>query len=93
MNCVIRAEDAIWRKIEDQVVIVEDDGCSVHVLNKTAAQIWEMCDGGVGVTDIASKICERFEVSPDEALADVEQTVSKLKDLGLLKMAGEAISQ
>ncbi len=78
-------EDIIWRRIEDEVVVITEDGLSVHVLNKTAAHIWELCDGRHDLNDIADMVCERFEVSVDEAKADVKAMLAQLEGLGLLR--------
>jgi uncharacterized protein YaiI (UPF0178 family) len=80
-----RAEDIIWRKIDDEIVIIKDDGLAVHVLNKTAARIWEMCGGDFGPDEIAAKLCERYEVSLEKASTDVRNTVAKMMAKGLLK--------
>ena len=83
---IVRADDIIWRRIEDEVVLIKDDGLAVHVLNKTAAIIWEMCDGENAIEKIAATLCERFDISPDEAISDVKDTINKLENVGLLKL-------
>ena len=82
---IAQAKGVIWRRIGDDIVIIKDGGLSTHILNKTAAFIWEMCDGKTGVDDIASKICERFDVPYDEAHADVDKTVKTLTKASVLK--------
>ena len=84
-SSVVRAEDIIWRRIGDEIVVIKDDGLSVHLLNKTAALIWEMCAETCEPDNIAAKLCERFAVSLDEARADVEDIMGKLEKNGLLK--------
>ena len=85
----VRTEDVIWRKIGDEIVVIKDDGQSVHVLNKTAAHIWEMCDGEYSPDAIATSLCERFDVTLDEAIEDVRDMVMKFGELGILKQTGE----
>jgi hypothetical protein len=84
-NRTARTDDIIWHRINDDIVIIKDDGQSIHVLNKTAAFIWEMCDGNGGIDEIAAKLCERFDVSPEEALADIRETIEDLTKIGVLK--------
>ena len=84
---ITRAEDIIWREIDDDIVVIRDDGVSVHMLNKTAARIWEMCGGDLGPDEIASKLCERYDVSLEKASADVRNVMAKMVELGLLKRA------
>ena len=82
---MIRSEDVIWRKIEDKVVIIGKDGLNTFVLNKTAARMWELCDGTKSPDEIATDICELFDVSPVEASADVRTTIEKFEQMQLLE--------
>lgn len=84
----IRTEDVIWRKIGDEIVVIKDDGLAVHVLNKTAAHIWEMCDGDSSPDAIAASLCERFDVTFEEAIGDVKDIVVKFGEIGILKKPG-----
>jgi hypothetical protein len=90
-NYVARAEEVIWRRIGEEVVVIKDDGLSTHVLNKTAGFIWELADGKLSIDEIVVRLCERFEVSSEEARADVEQLVAKLAAIKLLNRTGELI--
>lgn len=82
---IARAGDVIWREIEDEIVVLKEDGLSVHVLNKTAARIWEMCSGDFGLNEIAANLCERYDVSSEKASADVRNVTAKMVEIGLLK--------
>ena len=83
------ADSVIWRRIDDEVVIITDDGISLHKLNKTAAHIWEMCNGDHQLDEIAASLCERFDVSLEEAAADVLETTRQLEGIALLKRLEE----
>jgi len=82
---MIQAEDVIWRRIGDDIVVIKDDGQSTHILNKTAALIWELCDGKRGIEDIAASLCERYEVTLEEARADTRETIESLTKAGIIK--------
>ena len=84
-NRMVQAENIIWRRIGDDLVIIKDDGLATHVLNKTAAHIWELCDGKRGIDEIAASLCECYDVSPEEALADTKETIENLTKAGILK--------
>jgi hypothetical protein len=86
-NLVIQADDVIWRRIEDDIVIIKDNGLSTHVLNKTAAFIWELCDGDNDVDAIAARLCDHFEVSFEIARRDTKKTIDTLLEVGVLKAA------
>lgn len=84
-NRIVQAEDIIWRRIGDDVVVIKDNGQATHILNKTAAYIWELCDGKRGIDDIVAGICERYDVSPEEARADTRETIVNLTKAGIIK--------
>jgi hypothetical protein len=88
-NNVIKAGDAIWRRIGDEVVVIKGDGKSAHVLNKTAALIWEDCDGKRSIDEIATDLCERFNVSLEEARADIREIIAKLTQVGIINQIEE----
>jgi hypothetical protein len=83
-NRMVKAEDLVWRQIGDETVIIKDNGLSTHVLNKTAAYIWQLCDGTYGAEDITSRMCERFDVASELASVDVTATIDQLLEIGLL---------
>ena len=84
---ITRAEDVIWREIEDEIAVMKDDGSMIHMFNKTAARIWELCNGEFGPDEIAAKLCERYDVSLEKASTDVRNTMAKMVEKSLLKPA------
>ena len=62
------ATDIVWRRIDDNVVVIKQDGRTLCTLNQTAAYIWEMCSGEYRPQDIAAAICEQFEVSKENEI-------------------------
>ena len=87
---VSRADNVIWRRIGDDIVVIKDDGGSTHVLNKTAAFIWESCDGGCSIDEIASQLCAHFDVSLEEAKADTTEIVEILTEAGIMNHTEES---
>ncbi len=87
-NGINKASDAIWRKIEDEVVVIKDDGTATHVLNKTAAYLWELCDGSVNEEGLADSLCGRFDVAREQALLDVREIIDKMMAAGIITRNG-----
>ncbi len=88
-NRISKATNVIWRRIGDEVVVIKDDGLATHVLNKTAAFIWELLDGQREIDNIAATLCERFDVPLEEARADVRETIEKLTLVGIVNQPDE----
>lgn len=55
-------------------------------LNETAAWLWQRISDGTDFTtdSLTAALCETYDVTPDEARADVEATVDEWQRLGLL---------
>ena len=84
-SLIVRDEDVIWRRIDEKIVLIGKDGLVIHVLNKTAARIWELCDGTNNTDEISADLCELFDVLPEEANADVQETISSFRKMGLIE--------
>jgi len=80
----VQKKDVIWRRVGDTIVVIKEDGFSSHVLNKTAAFIWELCDGSLDIDGIARRINERFDISLENALVDVALIIDELKRAGIM---------
>jgi hypothetical protein len=58
-------------------------------LNRTATEIWELCDGTLTVKAIARVLGQRYGVGAD-LLADVTAAVTTLRTRGLVDVARDA---
>lgn len=87
MSYPIKQKDVIWRRVGDTIVVIKEDGLSSHILNKTAAFIWELCDGTLDTGEIAERMQERFEVSPELAKSDAEKIINELTRAGIMNTA------
>lgn len=72
------------RIVDDETVILDQDGEHIHQLNATASFIWERCDGSVTLSEIAQELAATFEVDPEVTAGDVQNTVLQFSQLGLL---------
>lgn len=72
-----RNEDGMW--------VVEDPDGGAHSLNDTAHAIWELCDGMTTTREMAGAIVELTGMDPGKATGDVEMTIARLIELGLVE--------
>ena len=86
---ISQVDNVIWRRIEEDIVVISEDGSATHILNKTAAFVWELCDGKNEINKIVACLLEKFDVSEEEATADVNEIIDKLLQLGILKQDEE----
>ena len=53
-------------------------------LNKTATEVWELCDGGLTVNGIAQVLGDRYGVDENLLLEDVTRVLEALRTRGLV---------
>jgi hypothetical protein len=70
--------------LDDELVVCTPGAVDGYVLNKTAAQIWRLCDGTRDVASVAAGLASMYGLDPDRALADVDACLSELVTFGLL---------
>ena len=84
-----RAADVICRQVGNESILVPIRNNVgnleyIYTLSPVAARIWELLDGAAPVDKIAGMICEEYDVSRDEAAADVAELVSDLEKVSLV---------
>lgn len=74
----------LWRELDGEAVLLSPQaGCSYN-LNQIGTFIWKMLDGDHTPEQIATAICESYEVEYDQALNDVESIIAELNQHELL---------
>jgi hypothetical protein len=85
-----RDDNWVGAENEDSFVMVSIDTGSYVALNRTAYAIWQALETPATVSEIASKLIERFEVSPEECKAAILRLSQKMQDLKLVVVARPA---
>jgi hypothetical protein len=84
-SITMREDDSlIVREIDGEIVAVDTLSNRVHQFNRTAALIWQMTRDGAMPHAIAATLATRFAVDEKTALADVDETLTKMRFLNLL---------
>ena len=68
----------------EELFLYDEANGSVHTLNSGAAMVWLLCDGTKDLEGISAEITTVSGLSKEDALAMVQKTVGKFRDLGLL---------
>ena len=72
------------RDAGDECLFRDSDGMRIHVLNRTAREIYLLCDGSRSAAEVAGELVHRYTVDPGTALTDVDDLVDLLVQLGIL---------
>jgi hypothetical protein len=82
-DVLVRAEGLDVNEVPDGYVIYQTAADRVHYLNKTAAIVFELCDGAHGVSEIVARVSRIFEVE-GTADGEIEACVQSLLKEGLV---------
>lgn len=76
--------DVTTFELDDDLVLYDARGAEAHVLNATAARIWQLCDGTRTIASVAGELATTYALDQAEAQGDVEELVASLEAAGLL---------
>ncbi len=89
-KCFVKDSSVVLRKIADETILVPirkkaADVESIYVLNEVAGRIWELVDGEKHVQEIRDIIVKEFDVSSEEAEADLAEYLEQLEAAGAVR--------
>lgn len=79
------------RKLGNEYILVGESMELINfnkmiTLNETAAFLWQQAEQGEFDADkLCKALCSEYEVSPQQALADVEATIASWKEAGVIE--------
>jgi hypothetical protein len=80
---LVRAEGLDVDEVSDGYVIYQTGSDRVHYLNKTAAIVFELCDGARGTDDIVARLSWMFELGGASDV-EIEACIHSLLKEGLI---------
>lgn len=81
----IREARVAWRKVGDDVVILDIERTTYLGVNRTGSAIWLALSSGATREDLVSLVMERFRVDRERATQDVTAFVDDLLAQGLVE--------
>ncbi|HNR37850.1 MAG TPA: PqqD family protein [Acidobacteriota bacterium] len=86
----IKSPSIVDRRIGPERILVPicqkaDEVDSIYALNEMAGRIWELIDGRASVQDLVRTIVAEFDVTPEEAGADILELLGQLVAAGALQ--------
>ena len=88
-ECPKGRADVIFRPLDDSWVLFDPRAEQLHVLNLSAALVWEQLDGDTSLQGIAEAVGSAFDppLAASQATADVEAVLERFQEAGLLDPA------
>ena len=90
-----QAGDVICRQVGHESILVPirnnvGNLDYIYTLSPVAARIWSLIDGKRAIDDIIETICGEYDVTREQAAADVAELVSDLENVSLLLQVSSA---
>ena len=84
------------RKLGDEYILVGESMALINfnkmiTLNETAGFLWQQAEqlshsqGDFSASELAKALCEEYDVSPEQALADVTSTIASWSSAGVVE--------
>jgi RPA family protein len=77
-----------FQTLEEETIVVDPKTREVHLLNDTAARVWELLAAARSVDELTATLGEEYDAPADELRAGVEELLRGLGDKGLLAASG-----
>ncbi len=78
------AKHVAWRKVDDEVVVLDLETSVYYSLNETASRVWEMIGKGMSEEAIAEELAEEYGQSLKTVKKDVSALIKRIKKENLL---------
>jgi PqqD family protein of HPr-rel-A system len=73
-----------FQKLEEETIVVDPRTREVHLLNDTAARVWELLASSSTLDELTEALAEEYDATPETLRAGVEELLGGLREKGLL---------
>ena len=77
-----------FQKLDEETIVVDPKRREVHLLNETAARIWELLATPRSLDDLAATLGDEYDVGETDLREAIVECVDGLASKGLLAAAG-----
>ncbi len=84
---LVQNPQTAWRVYDGEAVIICPDDSTLNTLNAVGTLIWRAADGKTSLSAIAARICDEFDVKPEQAERDLAAFIERLCQRGLLMVS------
>lgn len=80
----------VWlRRSGAEVALFDQERGAVHLMNDSAAAIWDLCDGRTDPEEMIEAICTISGVPREVVVDDVERILAEFAEAGLITWADD----
>jgi Coenzyme PQQ synthesis protein D (PqqD) len=86
----VPCEHVVFTEFDDaEGILVDLNTKKYYQLNETAMLIWKGLEQGLGTRQIADQIVATYEITPNDALRNVDQIVEKFQSYSLVSTSSD----
>jgi hypothetical protein len=78
-------KDVSLQRVGQEAILHDRRNGRAHVINESAAQIWELCDGQSTLDHIVSAFAAAYALPAADVQADVQYILTKFHELRVLE--------
>ena len=78
-------KDVSLQRVGQEAILHDRRNGRAHVINESAAQIWELCDGQNTLDQIVSAFAAAYALPAADVQADVQYILAKFHELRVLE--------
>ena len=86
MTMYIRNQETISGHIDDDLVMMDIAKGSYFSLNSVATRIWQLLETPLTFEALCGLLVAEYDIGPDQCRADVDEYLSRMQGLGLVKI-------
>jgi hypothetical protein len=79
--------DVVWRRLDDDVVLVHLRTNRIYSLNHTAARAWELLSAGEDRAQIEQTLLDEFDVDPGALKRSLDELLDHLASAELVSLS------
>jgi len=80
----VARDDVTVQVMGDEVMLYDNAGEKIHVLNHSAYAIWELCDGSHTVEDIGAELRDQYHDAGKDVVDDIRLIIDDFIKKGLV---------
>jgi PqqD family protein of HPr-rel-A system len=84
-EAIVRRGDVSLKRTGDEGLLLDERSGKVHVLNGTAAEVWELCSSSPTLDGLTAGLARAHALDAATVREDVERVVERFRELGLLE--------
>jgi PqqD family protein of HPr-rel-A system len=85
MHVPVPSAEISLQRVGEEAILHDRRSGRAHVINESAARIWELCNGHATIDEIVSAFASSYELDAGEVREDVLYIIAKFRELGVLE--------